>query len=172
MTSTGKQSLRLNNEVQNRHAFEDHKPCVSGSVEVSINILCGNCRCYRMVQCIDALESKVRRERQRTRETKFLHLEAFEGFLVRPGLDGQIGLGIQPNTKDHNGQEAGDVARELPVLPLRDCPGGGGVRLNRLRLPVKDPHVLHRLLLLPRMALLGLAVEIGSIASSDSQVIS
>lgn len=35
-----------------------------------------------------------------------------------PGFDSQIGLGVEPNAEDHDGEEAGDVARELPVFPL------------------------------------------------------
>lgn len=35
-----------------------------------------------------------------------------------PGFDGQIGLGVEPNTEDHDGEEAGDVAGEFPVFPL------------------------------------------------------
>ncbi|CAK9172530.1 unnamed protein product [Ilex paraguariensis] len=45
-------------------------------------------------------------------------LEALEGFLVGPGLDGEIGLGVEPNAEDDDGEEARDVAWQLPVLPL------------------------------------------------------
>lgn len=35
-----------------------------------------------------------------------------------PGLDGEIGLCVQPHSQNHYGQKAGDVARKLPVFPL------------------------------------------------------
>ena len=52
------------------------------------------------------------------RRGKALDLEAFEGFLVGPGLDGEIGLGVESDTEDDDGEEAGDVARQLPVFPF------------------------------------------------------
>lgn len=35
-----------------------------------------------------------------------------------PGLDGEIGLGVESDTEDDDGEEAGDVARQLPVFPF------------------------------------------------------
>lgn len=35
-----------------------------------------------------------------------------------PGLDGEVGLGVEPDAEDDDGEEAGDVARKLPILPL------------------------------------------------------
>lgn len=35
-----------------------------------------------------------------------------------PGFDGEIGLGVEAHAEDDDGEEAGDVAGELPVLPL------------------------------------------------------
>lgn len=35
-----------------------------------------------------------------------------------PGLDGQIGLGVEADAEDDDGEEAGDVAGQFPVLPL------------------------------------------------------
>lgn len=40
-----------------------------------------------------------------------------------PGLDGEIGLGIETDAEDDDGEEAGDVARELPVLPFTGLAG-------------------------------------------------
>lgn len=37
---------------------------------------------------------------------------------MRPSLDGEIGLGIEAHAKNDNCEEAGDIARKLPVLPL------------------------------------------------------
>lgn len=37
---------------------------------------------------------------------------------MSPSLDGQIRLGLEANAEDDNREEAGDVARQLPVLPL------------------------------------------------------
>ncbi|GMN54813.1 hypothetical protein TIFTF001_023941 [Ficus carica] len=47
-----------------------------------------------------------------------LGLEALEGLLVGPGLDGEIGLGVEADAENDDGEKAGDVAGELPVLPL------------------------------------------------------
>lgn len=47
-----------------------------------------------------------------------LDLEAFEGLLVGPGLDGEIGFGIESDAENDDGEEAGDVAREFPILPF------------------------------------------------------
>lgn len=49
-------------------------------------------------------------------------LEALEGLLVSPGLDGEIGLGVEADAEDDDGEEAGDVAGKLPVLPLARLP--------------------------------------------------
>ena len=35
-----------------------------------------------------------------------------------PSLDGEIGLGVETDAEDDDGEEACDVARELPVFPL------------------------------------------------------
>lgn len=35
-----------------------------------------------------------------------------------PCLDRQIGLGTEANPENNNGEEASDVARQLPILPL------------------------------------------------------
>ena len=35
-----------------------------------------------------------------------------------PGFDGEIGLGVEADAEDDDSEEAGDVAGELPVLPL------------------------------------------------------
>lgn len=35
-----------------------------------------------------------------------------------PGLDCEIGLGVKADAEDDNCEEAGDVAGELPILPL------------------------------------------------------
>lgn len=35
-----------------------------------------------------------------------------------PSLDGQIGLGVEPNAEDYDCEETGDVAGEFPVLPF------------------------------------------------------
>lgn len=43
--------------------------------------------------------------------------------MVGPGLYGEIGLGVEPDAKDDDGEKAGQVARELPVLPLPRLPG-------------------------------------------------
>jgi hypothetical protein len=37
---------------------------------------------------------------------------------MSPGLDGEIGLGVEADAEDNDGEEAGDVAGQLPVLPL------------------------------------------------------
>lgn len=58
----------------------------------------------------------------RPSSSRGLHLEALESFLVGPGLDGEIGLGVEADAEDHDGEEAGDVAGELPVLPLARLP--------------------------------------------------
>lgn len=49
---------------------------------------------------------------------ELLLLEALERLLVRPGLEGEVGLGVEPDAEDDDGEEGGDVAGELPVLPL------------------------------------------------------
>lgn len=38
--------------------------------------------------------------------------------MVSPGLDGEIGLGVEPHTEYDDGEETRNVARKLPVLPL------------------------------------------------------
>lgn len=43
--------------------------------------------------------------------------------MVGPGLDGEIGLGVESDAEDYDGEEAGEVARELPVLPLSRLSG-------------------------------------------------
>jgi hypothetical protein len=60
---------------------------------------------------------------------------------VRPGLDGEVGLGVEPDAEDDDGEEGGDVAGQLPVLPLARLPG-------RRRRPVEE--VPLGLLLAPR----------------------
>ena len=35
-----------------------------------------------------------------------------------PSLDGEIGLGVEADAEDDDGEEAGDVVGELPVLPF------------------------------------------------------
>ena len=60
-----------------------------------------------------------------------LGLEALQGLLVGPGLDGEIWLGVEADAKDDDGEEAGDVAGELPVLPLAGL-------ARRLRSPVEE----------------------------------
>ncbi|KAG5552401.1 hypothetical protein RHGRI_010468 [Rhododendron griersonianum] len=45
-----------------------------------------------------------------------------EGFLVDPGLDGEVGLGVEAHSEYDDGEEAREVARELPVLPLPRLP--------------------------------------------------
>jgi len=55
-----------------------------------------------------------------------LDLEALKGLLVGPRFDGQIGLGVEPNTQDHDGEEAGDVAWQFPVFPLAGLARGQG----------------------------------------------
>lgn len=47
-----------------------------------------------------------------------LELETLEGLLVSPGLDGEIGLGVEADAEDNDGEEASYVAGQLPVLPL------------------------------------------------------
>ena len=37
---------------------------------------------------------------------------------MRPSLDGEIGLSIEADAEDDDGEETGDVVRELPVLPF------------------------------------------------------
>uniref|UniRef100_J3MU93 Uncharacterized protein n=1 Tax=Oryza brachyantha TaxID=4533 RepID=J3MU93_ORYBR len=49
---------------------------------------------------------------------ELLLLEALEGLLVRPGLEGEVGLGVEADAEDDDGEEGGDVAGQLPVLPL------------------------------------------------------
>lgn len=39
-----------------------------------------------------------------------------------PSFDGQIRLGVESNTENDYGEEAGDVARKLPVFPLARLP--------------------------------------------------
>lgn len=58
-----------------------------------------------------------------------------------PGLDGEIGLSVEADAKDNDGEEAGDVARELPVLPFSSLAWGQ-------RGPVEE--VTFRLLLVAR----------------------
>lgn len=41
-----------------------------------------------------------------------------------PGLDGEIRLGVEADAEDHDGEEAGYVAGELPVLPATGLPRG------------------------------------------------
>ncbi|XP_048426470.1 uncharacterized protein LOC125470846, partial [Pyrus x bretschneideri] len=60
----------------------------------------------------------VRFSRPSNREAGLLDLEPFEGFLVGPSLDGEIGLSVEADAEDDDGEEAGDVAGELPVLPF------------------------------------------------------
>lgn len=55
----------------------------------------------------------------------FLLLEALEGLLVGPGLESEVGLGVEADAKDDDGEEGGDVAGKLPVLPLPRLPRGG-----------------------------------------------
>lgn len=55
-----------------------------------------------------------------------LDLQALKGLLVGPCFDGQIGLGVEPNTQDHDGEEAGDVAGQFPVFPLAGLARGRG----------------------------------------------
>jgi hypothetical protein len=50
---------------------------------------------------------------------------------VRPGLEGEVGLGVEPDAEDDDGEEGGDVAGQLPVLPLTRLPG-------RQRRPVEE----------------------------------
>ena len=38
--------------------------------------------------------------------------------MVGPSFKGEIGLGIESHTQDDDGEEAGDVAREFPILPF------------------------------------------------------
>ena len=35
-----------------------------------------------------------------------------------PSLDSEIGLGVETNTEDDDGEEARDVARQLPIFPF------------------------------------------------------
>lgn len=51
-----------------------------------------------------------------------LHLKALQSLLMGPGLDGEIGLGIETDAENDNSQEAGYVARQLPVFPLPRLP--------------------------------------------------
>lgn len=62
---------------------------------------------------------------------ELLLLEALERLLVRPGLDGEVGLGVEANAEDDDGKEGGDVAGQLPVLPLARFP-------RRRRRPVEE----------------------------------
>lgn len=41
---------------------------------------------------------------------------------MSPRFEGQVGLGIEAYAKDDDGEEAGDVAGQLPVLPLPRLP--------------------------------------------------
>jgi hypothetical protein len=50
---------------------------------------------------------------------------------VCPGLEGEVGLGVEPDSEDDDGEEGGDVAGQLPVLPLARLPG-------RQRRPVEE----------------------------------
>lgn len=43
--------------------------------------------------------------------------------MVGPGLYSEIGLGVESDAEDDDGEKAGQVARELPVLPLPRLPG-------------------------------------------------
>lgn len=70
-------------------------------------------------------------------------MEALERLLPRPGLDGEVGLGVEADAEDDDGEEGGDVAGQLPVLPLPRLP-------RRRRRPVQDVPV--RTLLVPRRA--------------------
>ena len=45
-------------------------------------------------------------------------LKALERLLVRPGLDCEVELGVEADTEDDDGEEGGEVAGQLPVLPL------------------------------------------------------
>lgn len=49
--------------------------------------------------------------------------EPFEGFVVGPGLDRQFGLGAEAHPEDNYGEKAGEITRQLPVLPLPGQPG-------------------------------------------------
>ena len=35
-----------------------------------------------------------------------------------PSFKGEIGLGVEAHTEDDDGEKAGDVAREFPILPF------------------------------------------------------
>ena len=41
---------------------------------------------------------------------------------MRPGLDCEVGLGVEADAEDDDGEEGGDVAGKLPVLPLPRLP--------------------------------------------------
>ncbi|KAG5528649.1 hypothetical protein RHGRI_029357 [Rhododendron griersonianum] len=45
-----------------------------------------------------------------------------EGFLVGPGLDGEVWLGVEAHSEYDDGEEAREVVRELQVLPLPRLP--------------------------------------------------
>jgi hypothetical protein len=62
---------------------------------------------------------------------ELLLLEALERLLVCPGLEGEVGLGVEPDSENDDGEEGGDVVGQLPVLPLARLPGGSGGRLKR-----------------------------------------
>lgn len=46
-------------------------------------------------------------------------------------LYGQIGSSVKPNAQDLNGKEVGDVAGQLPILPLVRLASYRGVQLKR-----------------------------------------